>query len=772
MDSDSDDNLIDEDEIERNLPHRQFSFTRSRPSVRKEGRTKYRDYHSIDWLRETSKDKKRQILIEQDRKSGRFYDKSYSIFDKCSGWIVVLLIGIAAGCAAGLVDITTKWLSDLKLGLCYKSIFFNREQCCWDSKNPKIEDCESWRTWNQLFHVDSSGGSYVINYLFYVGLSVLFGSLCVTITYYFSPYAIGSGIPEVKTILSGFIIHGYLGIGSLIGKTISLPLAVGAGLSLGKEGPLVHVASCCGNAIARLFPKYAANEAKKREMLSAASAAGVSVAFGAPIGGVLFALEEVSYYFPLKTLYRSFLCALTAAFVLRSINPFGTEHLVMFYSQYDQPWFYFELIGFVIVGILGGLYGALFNKLNLLYCNFRRNSKLAAYPITEVIVTVLATSLLCFPNQYSRMPQPSLIHMLFKTCKLDAYDQDLCHYEMPENATSIPAYQDMIVGYLTPEIWSAIWKLVLTMVLYTALTVITFGIKVPSGLFIPTMTTGAIFGRLTGLAIQQIVYMHKGSILWSDYCSEGQVCVNPGLYAMVGAAATLSGVTRMTVSLVVIMYELTGGLLYIVPLMVATMIAKWVADAFDEHGIYDKHIILNNYPFLDCKTEYRYSTLACDVMRPRPEEPNSSFCVLTGEGMSIQEIDDILKRNSYNGFPVVVSRQCMRLIGYVEATELTEAINESRRKPGITSLSKVHFTDYVPLQQAGDPLICRLNHILDIAPMNITDVSSMSLVVEIFRKLGIRQCLVLRHGKLIGIITRKDILYHILRLSQQNPENN
>ena len=131
--------------------------------------------------------------------------------------------------------------------------------------------------------------------------------------------------------------------------------------------------------------------------------------------------------------------------------------------------------------------------------------------------------------------------------------------------------------------------------------------------------------------------------------------------------------------------------------------------------------------------------------------------------------------------------QCMRLIGYVEATELTEAINESRRKPGITSLSKVHFTDYVPLQQAGDPLICRLNHILDIAPMNITDVSSMSLgkhrirfaisdkiilVVEIFRKLGIRQCLVLRHGKLIGIITRKDILYHILRQSQQNPENN
>ena len=86
------------------------------------------------------------------------------------------------------------------------------------------------------------------------------------------------------------------------------------------------------------------NEAKKREILSAASAAGVSVAFGAPIGGVLFSLEEVSYYFPLKTLWRSFFCALVAAFVLQSINPFGNEHSVLFYVEYSKPWLFFELI--------------------------------------------------------------------------------------------------------------------------------------------------------------------------------------------------------------------------------------------------------------------------------------------------------------------------------------------------------------------------------------------------------------------------------------------
>ncbi len=89
------------------------------------------------------------------------------------------------------------------------------------------------------------------------------------------------------------------------------------------------------------------------QILSAASAAGVSVAFGAPIGGVLFSLEEVSYYFPLKTLWRSFFCALAAAFVLRSFNPFGNDHLVMFYVEYNDPWYLIELIPFVLLGIVG-----------------------------------------------------------------------------------------------------------------------------------------------------------------------------------------------------------------------------------------------------------------------------------------------------------------------------------------------------------------------------------------------------------------------------------
>ena len=73
---------------------------------------------------------------------------------------------------------------------------------------------------------------------------------------------------QIKTILSGFIIRGYLGKWTLIIKSVCMMLAVSAGLSLGKEGPLVHVAACCGNIFSYLFPKYGKNEAKKREVSS------------------------------------------------------------------------------------------------------------------------------------------------------------------------------------------------------------------------------------------------------------------------------------------------------------------------------------------------------------------------------------------------------------------------------------------------------------------------------------------------------------------------
>jgi chloride channel 3/4/5 len=124
------------------------------------------------------------------------------------------------------------------------------------------------------------------------------------------------------------------------------------------------------------------------------------------------------------------------------------------------------------------------------------------------------------------------------------------------------------------------------LVVKAALTVVTFGIKVPAGIFIPTLGVGACAGRIVGLAVQYAQWRWPAAPVFSS-CKGNTVCVIPGLYAMVGAAATLSGVTRTTVSLAVIMFELTDTLTYAVPVMLAVLVAKTIADALEPKGIYE-----------------------------------------------------------------------------------------------------------------------------------------------------------------------------------------
>lgn len=120
---------------------------------------------------------------------------------------------------------------------------------------------------------------------------LLLSSIAAVLVKSFAPYAAGSGISEIKCIIAGFVMKGFLGAWTLIIKSIALPLAIASGLSVGKEGPSVHFAVCTGNVISRLFGKYKQNASKTREILTASAAAGVAVAFGSPIGGVLFSLE-------------------------------------------------------------------------------------------------------------------------------------------------------------------------------------------------------------------------------------------------------------------------------------------------------------------------------------------------------------------------------------------------------------------------------------------------------------------------------------------------
>ena len=120
---------------------------------------------------------------------------------------------------------------------------------------------------------------------------------------------------------------------------------------------------------------------------------------------------------------------------------------------------------------------------------------------------------------------------------------------------------------------------------------------VPGGLLIPSLATGGLLGRALGLWVQRLATASGDGGIFAQ-CLVASQCVTPGVYAIVGAAAVLGGVTRMTVSLVAIVFEITGGLEYILPVMGAVMVSKWVGDALSP-GVYDVAISIRDYPYLD-----------------------------------------------------------------------------------------------------------------------------------------------------------------------------
>lgn len=384
--------------------------------------------------------------------------------------------------------------------------------------------------------------------------------------------AAGSGVAEVRVILSGFVLHGFLGVKTIIIKSVGLILSVASGLSLGKEGPFVHIATCVGNIASRLFSKYDRNDAKRREVLSAAAAAGVTVAFGAPLGGVLFGLEEVSYFFPAKTLFRTFFCCITAALTLKFLNPYGTHKIVMFQVQYPVDWEYFELLSFIVVGVLGGVAGAVFIKASRQWAKtFRRIPTIKKYPLVEVVLVALVTGLIGYWNVLTKLPVAKLLYNLAAPC--DEKDNNLDDLGIcPKSIDEIPAILGLLISAFLVK---------------GVLTIITFGIKVPAGIYVPSMVVGGLMGRTIGHMVQWVVMRFPHWGVWGS-CPlvDESTCIQPGVYGLIAAGATMCGVTRLSVTLAVILFEITGSLDYVLPFSLAILVAKWTADAIEPVSVY------------------------------------------------------------------------------------------------------------------------------------------------------------------------------------------
>ena len=219
----------------------------------------------------------------------------------------------------------------------------------------------------------------------------------------------------------------------------------------------------------------------------------------------------------------------------------------------------------------------------------------------------------------------------------------------------------------------------------TVLIIISYGSKVPAGIFVPSMAVGASFGRFIGLLVRGLHSLYPDGAFFSGCPTDGSVCITPGTYAFLGAAAALGGIMHITVSVVVIMFELTGGVRYILPTMIVVGVTKMVGDWFGKAGIADRYlspplvqetvltirmIWFNGFPFLDRKEEHSFGVpVSAVIIR--------DLVLLPSVGLKLDEVESILSETEFGGFPIVQDRDSKVLLGYIGRTELKYAIGFS-----------------------------------------------------------------------------------------------
>ncbi|EAZ63070.2 voltage-gated chloride channel [Scheffersomyces stipitis CBS 6054] len=671
---------------------------------------RFNDFRTIDWVEDELDEHKKRLMKRKHVRIGTssFKDRLLVV---TQNWILLAAMGITIGLIAGCLNIITAWLGSVRVGHCSSNFYLSKAFCCWGQDEEK---CQGWNSWS----------SYTFfNYLMYVGISLCFSTTSAVLVKHYAPSAAGSGISEIKCIVSGFVMEGFLGWWTLLIKSIGLPLAIASGLSVGKEGPSVHYAVSVGNSIAKLVQKYRKSASKAREFLTATSAAGVAVAFGSPMGGVLFSIEEISSVFQLSTIWKSYFCSLIAVATLAAVNPFRTGQLVLFEVTYDTQWHYFEIPLYIILGIFGGVYGIVVSKFNIRVVAFRKKY-LGNFAIREVFILSLFTASFSYFNEYLRLDMTESMQILFHEC-----DVKFSHSICDPNSKKTPILASLIFATIARM----------------GLTIITYGCKVPAGIFVPSMAAGATFGRALGIIVNYFYQEHKDSSIFSTCPANGR-CIIPGTYAFLGAAAGLSGITDLTVTVVIIMFELTGALRFILPTMIVVAITKAINDKWGHGGIADQMIKFNGLPHIDAKEEFTFDTTVESAM---------STVVVTfpcdiQEAITLEQLKQTLSKTTFRGYPLIQSSANPKIVGFVSRADLEYVIHNY---DGVSDTTKCNFSN----TDRSDSMI-DFKPILNRSPLTVNIDCPLEYVLEVFVKMGPRYILIENEGNLVGIITRKDIL--------------
>ena len=390
---------------------------------------------------------------------------------------------------------------------------------------------------------------------------------------------------------------------------------------------------------------------------------------------------------------------------------------------------------------------------------FRRLPLIKNYPIVEVFLVALVTGLLSFWNRYTRLPVAELLFELAAPC------------DKTTNTGLCPSFENLphIIGYLT-----------VAFIIKAFLTTITFGIKVPAGIYVPSMVVGGLMGRTVGHITQYLVLRFPDFIVWAHYPKTGtESCVTPGVYALVAAGATMCGVTRLSVTLAVILFELTGSLDHVLPFSLAILFAKWTADAVEPLSIYDLLTDMNSYPFLDNKASLVFDSELGEIT-PRPRL-DRLIDITISPLVKANELRAKLNRLQNageldGGLPIIKDRV---LMGMIPLPDLEFALDRVGDEDN--ALCRMHTHDHpyntharrlavfnhdsdpdsdTDAREQDDLLFYSqepvdMTPFIDNAPVALDVHSPMDLVYQCFSKLGLRYICVLEDGMYRGMVHKK-----------------
>nr|XP_033778147.1 chloride channel protein ClC-Ka isoform X1 [Geotrypetes seraphini] len=601
------------------------------------------------------------------------------------------------------------------------------------------------------------GGHLLLKYLSWTVYPIALTAFSTGFAQSITPHSGGSGIPELKTILTGVILEEYLTIKNFGAKVVGLTctLAAGSTIFLGKVGPFVHLSSMIAAYLGRMRTSVMGdyeNKSKQYEMLVAAAAVGVSTVFGAPISGVLFSVEVMSSHFAVRDYWRGFFAATCGAFMFRLLAVFNSEQetiTALFKTNFKVD-FPFDLPETFIFMLLGALCGAI--SCAYLFCQrwllgyVRRNwltAKLLATDkaVYSALVALLLASITFPPGLghflASRLTMKDLLTSLFDNRTWSLLSQN-ASLERPPQVDPDNLWLEWwdptftIFGTLLFFIVMKFWMLILATTM-----------PMPAGYFMPVFLYGAAVGRLIG---EIVAYLFPTGI-----SSDGVINpIIPGGYALAGAAA-FSGAVTHTLSTALLVFEATGQIAHILPVILAVLVANAIAQKF-QPSFYDGTIIVKKLPYLP-----RIRSRHISSYKVTTEQFMRTDITVLAKDSNFKDVLKVMTSTEALEYPVVENRESMILVGTVKRLELILFLQTHDAQPQDNQTKK--------LLEGNLSEDCTI----DPVTLQLSIWTSLHQAHNLFELLSLQCAFVTSSGRIVGCVTRNELRTAIEDLA--NPRN-